>query len=230
MRSIGTDETQETIELKQPSMEDGVPILKNDLQKGKFDVVVDVGASYTTRRDAMIGRLEKMLPYTTDPEYQSAIVGSILSNVEGEGLQDLRAFARKKLITSGVIKPNDDEAKEMQEAQANAANAPPDANTKLANSLAEEAEAKAKNLSADTSKKLADADETRVDTATKLNELQGVQLSGLIQLLQAIEASQLGAKQQIEQNDQQMQLPQGGSAVGIPSADPMQLLAQNPTQ
>lgn len=118
----------------------------------------------------------------------------------------------------------------MQEAQANAANAPPDANTKLANSLAEEAEAKAKNLSADTSKKLADADETRVDTAAKLNELQDVQLSGLIQLLQAIEASQLGAKQQIEQNDQQVQQQPVGAAVGVPSANPMQLLAQNPTQ
>lgn len=211
MRSIGADDSQETIILKQPYMEDGVPTLKNDLQKGKFDVVVDVGASYTTRRDAMIGRLEKMLPYATDPDYQGAIVGSILANVEGEGLQDLRAFARKKLINAGVVDPNEEELKEMQEAQASQANAEPSAQDKALLGMAAEAEAKADKAKADTLLTVANATNKDADTIQKLFDVQQQQqaqqnqltqgMGQILMMLSAMQQSHEGQTQQITQGD-----------------------------
>lgn len=63
----------------------------NDLSVGRYDVTVDVGPSYTARRDATVSVLtnvlSSMLP--TDP-MRPAIQGIILDNIDGEGLDDFK--------------------------------------------------------------------------------------------------------------------------------------------
>ncbi|WP_105679516.1 portal protein [Cronobacter dublinensis] len=97
----------------------GQMVALNDLSTGRYDVTVDVGPSYTARRDATISTLsqilQNMLP--TDP-MRPAIMGIIIDNMDGEGLDDFKEYNRSQLLTSGVVKPrNQKEQAVVQQAQ-----------------------------------------------------------------------------------------------------------------
>ena len=97
----------------------GNVVALNDLSTGRYDVTVDVGPSYTARRDATVSVLTNvlgtMLP--NDP-MRPVIQGIILDNTDGEGLDDFKEFNRKQLLISGAVKPrNEEEAKMVAQAQ-----------------------------------------------------------------------------------------------------------------
>lgn len=97
----------------------GNVVALNDLSTGRYDVTVDVGPSYTARRDATVSVLTNvlgtMLP--NDP-MRPVIQGIILDNTDGEGLDDVKEFNRKQLLISGAVKPrNEEEAKMVAMAQ-----------------------------------------------------------------------------------------------------------------
>ncbi len=97
----------------------GNVVALNDLSTGRYDVTVDVGPSYTARRDATVSVLTNvlgtMLP--NDP-MRPVIQGIILDNTDGEGLDDVKEFNRKQLLISGAVKPrNEEEAKMVALAQ-----------------------------------------------------------------------------------------------------------------
>lgn len=97
----------------------GDVVALNDLSTGRYDVTVDVGPSYTARRDATVSVLTNvlgtMLP--NDP-MRPVIQGIILDNTDGEGLDDFKEFNRKQLLISGAVKPrNEEEAKMVAQAQ-----------------------------------------------------------------------------------------------------------------
>ncbi|WP_336994801.1 portal protein [Leclercia adecarboxylata] len=98
----------------------GNVVALNDLSTGRYDVTVDVGPSYTARRDATVSALtqvlQTMLPQ--DP-MRPVIQGIILDNLDGEGMDDFKEFNRKQLLTSGAVKPrNESEAQMVAQAQA----------------------------------------------------------------------------------------------------------------
>lgn len=98
----------------------GQVVALNDLSTGRYDVTVDVGPSYTARRDATVSALtqvlQTMLP--VDP-MRPVIQGIILDNLDGEGMDDFKEFNRKQLLTSGAVKPrNESEAQMVAQAQA----------------------------------------------------------------------------------------------------------------
>lgn len=99
----------------------GQVVALNDLSTGRYDVTVDVGPSYTARRDATVSTLtqvlQSMLPQ--DP-MRPVIQGIILDNLDGEGMDDFKEFNRKQLLTSGAVKPRN-ESEEQIVAQAQAA-------------------------------------------------------------------------------------------------------------
>lgn len=91
----------------------------NDLSTGRYDVTVDVGPSYTARRDATVSVLTNVLStmLPNDP-MRPVIQGIILDNTDGEGLDDFKEFNRKQLLISGAVKPrNEEEAKMVAQAQ-----------------------------------------------------------------------------------------------------------------
>jgi hypothetical protein len=90
------------------------------------------------------------------------LTSGAIANMEGEGLSDVRDYFRKQLVQAGVMKPTEEEAQAMAQA---AANAQPDPNQVLAQSLAEEATAKAAKARADTVLTVANAEKARADTA-----------------------------------------------------------------
>jgi len=101
----------------------GQMVAMNDLSTGRYDVTVDVGPSYISRRDAtasvLTDLLSGMLPQ--DP-MRPVLQGIILDNMDGEGLDEFKEYNRKQLLTQGVVKPRNPEeaqmvAQVMQQAQ-----------------------------------------------------------------------------------------------------------------
>lgn len=125
VRIVNEDGTDD-IALMSVSVKDrdtGRVIAMNDLSAGRYDVTVDVGPSYTARRDATVSVLTSLLSgmLPQDP-MRSVVQGIILDNMDGEGLDEFKEYNRKQLLTQGVVKPRNAEeeqivAQAMQQAQ-----------------------------------------------------------------------------------------------------------------
>ena len=135
-----------------------------DLSKAKLDVAVEVGPSSASKREATVKTLTGMLQATQatqDPETAQVLMSMAIMNMEGEGISDVRAFFRQKLVSMGVIKPTDDEAKAMAAA---AAQKSPDAQEEALRGMAEESQAKATKARADVIQTMADVEKTHAET------------------------------------------------------------------
>ena len=164
--------------------EDGEMVMNNDLSKATFDVDVEVGPSSSSKKAATVRALTGMMQITADPEMQSVLGSMAMMNMEGEGVSEVRAFFRRKLIKMGVVKPTEAETEElMEELQ----NQPEDPNTVFLQAAAEEATAKAAKARADVVKTIADAELTQarvVETgaSTELEQARTIEtLAGIDQ-------------------------------------------------
>lgn len=97
----------------------GQVVAMNDLSTGRYDVTVDVGPSYTARRDATVSVLTNLLVGMLPQDPMRVVVqGIILDNMDGEGLDEFKEYNRKQLLTEGVVKPrNAEEAQVVAKAQ-----------------------------------------------------------------------------------------------------------------
>ena len=170
MKSIGEQGDVSTVKLAVPVLDDdGKETVKNDLSKADFDVAVDVGPSFTSRRDALVRMLTGLLQMTSDPADSKVIQSLIMMNAEGEGLGDVNKFYRKQLVGMGVIEPNEEERAAMA-AQAEQ-EAPPAAGDQLAMAMAGKEAALTEKAVADTEKSIADAAKTRAETVEIMSGL-----------------------------------------------------------
>lgn len=189
MRTLNRDGTEDQITLKQPGTnEHGQANVTNDLGSGRYDVIVDVGPSFSTKRDKTVRALLGILQFIEDPQMKAAVVGMVMQNVDGEGMDDLRAFARKGLVAAGVIKPTDEEERQLDEARAKQQPSPQD---QFLLASAAETESKIALNQANSEKALAQAHEyltaaakNEADAAKTLAEIQGA----MAQLLGVVEA------------------------------------------
>ncbi|WP_250602174.1 portal protein [Serratia marcescens] len=172
----------------------GRVVALNDLSTGRYDVTVDVGPSYTARRDATVSVLtnvlNSMLP--TDP-LRPAIQGIIMDNLDGEGLEDFKEFNRKQLLTSGIAKPrNQEEQQIVQQAQMAAQSQPnPEMVLAQAQMVAAEAEnKKADNATRETVIKAftaqQDAQESQANVVYKLSQAQSINKKGVMDAIQLL--------------------------------------------
>ena len=164
MKSVGEQGDVSTVELAKPVIaETGEVVNKNDLTKADFDVSIDVGPAFSSRRDATVRMLTGLLQMANDPADAKVITSLILMNAEGEGLGDVNRFYRRQLVTMGVIEPNEQEKAEM--AQAAQQQAAPDPNAVYLAAAAQKEQALAGKAQADTELTIAKTDETRAKTA-----------------------------------------------------------------
>lgn len=194
MKTLGANGEAGAVELMRPILgENGELTRENDLSKAKFDVNVDVGPSSTSRAAATVRAVTGLMQMTQDPETLMVLTNVALTNMDGEGLKEVKEWSRKKLVQGGVIKPSDEEAQAMAQAQANSQ---PDANqVYLMNAAQKEAaaarlnEAKVAQTTADTIHKLASVEQGR--------EAHAVQM-----------AAQIGALSAPQQPEQQPAQPE----------------------
>lgn len=114
----------------------------NDLKRGKYEIVADVGESSQTRRQQTVRSLTNLLATMQPGDPNATIVMSlIISNMDGEGLQDFKEYTRQQLLLSGIVKPQTDEEKQMvQQAQQNQQEQP-DAQMVAAQGVAQQGQA-----------------------------------------------------------------------------------------
>lgn len=168
MVSIGPDGKRSHVRLKTPRMVDGASQTVNDPTKGKFDVTVDTGPAFKSKRDATVRMLVSLLQFVQDPQLVQIITSLILANMDGEGLDDVREYMRMKLVTMGVLKPTADETKKLKEQQQAAAQQPPSAEQQLMMAEAGHTQAKTAEAHANTIKTLSSAADGRAKVIADL--------------------------------------------------------------
>jgi len=187
MKVIGRTEDVDTVELMQPMVsETGEVVMQNDLSGAKFDVIVDVGPSSSSKRASTVRALTGMMAITDDAQTKQVLQAMAMMNMEGEGIGDVRDFFRKQLLRMGVVKPTEQEAEQLM-AEQQAQGQQQDPNAIFLQAAAEEAVAKAAQARASTIKTVADAGLSRAKTAETLAKT-GVEQQNMV--LTEIEAAQ----------------------------------------
>lgn len=147
MRAVDKAGKDQVLELKRPMQSNGGIVEENDIENARFRVVALPGPSSSTRRKSLVRSLSAVLAVTTDQQTRTVLESLVLMNTEGEGMSDVNAWARKRLVEIGVIKPTDEEREQMAQAKESQE---PDANQVYLKAAAEEAAAKAVKAAADT--------------------------------------------------------------------------------
>ncbi len=170
MKTIGSMEEIASVELMKPVIdaESGELVYENDLSNATFDVAVDVGPSFSSRRDATVRALTGMMQVTTDPQTQQVLQAMAIMNMDGEGIDDVREYFRRQLVQLGVLQPTEEEQQEMMMAMQNQQ---PDPQSAYLMAEAGKAEALTIKAQADTEYTLARSQETRAKTAETLSNI-----------------------------------------------------------
>jgi len=92
----------------------GQKVALNDLSVGNYEVTVDVGQSFASRRDSTVRTLTTMLQgIPPQHPYYSLIMGMIIDNMDGEGIDDLKEYNREQMLLAGTVKPRTPEEQQM---------------------------------------------------------------------------------------------------------------------
>jgi hypothetical protein len=183
MKTVDAEGAASAVELLQPTIgETGAVEMANDLSRARFDVAVDVGPSSQSKRSATVRTLTPLIAVASDPQTKAVLEALAMMNIEGEGVSDVRAFFRKKLVQMGAVKPSEQEAQEMAAAMQNAQ---PDPQALYLQAAAQEAQARAMKAQADTQLAIAKSEETKAKT---VETLANVNVSAQSQAIKTAEA------------------------------------------
>jgi hypothetical protein len=188
LKGIAADgRTRSSITLGEPGVNEAGKLMLDgvyNLSRGKYDVVVDVGPSSDTQKQA-IARENTALLAVLPPEQADArniVTWNILAHASGEGMGPTNEYARMKLLEMGVGKPSKEEQAKMAE-KAAAMQGQPDAVAALQNAAAQKeialagkaqqdtalSAANTKKAEAETLKILAEAEKTGVDARVSVH-------------------------------------------------------------
>lgn len=183
MKTVDAEGGASAVELLKPTIgETGAVEMENDLSRARFDVSVEVGPSSQSKRTAMVRALTPLIAVASDPQTKAVLESIAMMNIEGEGISDVRAFFRKKLVQMGAIQPTEEEAQQMAAA---AQGAQPDPQALYLQAAAQEAQAKAMKAQADTALALANSEKTKAET---VKTLASVNISAQDQAIKTAEA------------------------------------------
>jgi hypothetical protein len=99
----------------------GVHKVRNDFSSGRYKVIADVTEATATRRDKTVKSslaTAQIAMKAGDNELAQAAIITAIMNQDGEGMDDLKSFVRKKGVAMGLVEPNEEEKAQMEQAQA----------------------------------------------------------------------------------------------------------------
>lgn len=165
-KSVNEAGETSTVTLNQPGKNDetGVVEVQNNLTEADFDVTATPGPTSASKKAATVRALIGLLSTTQDPETVQVLTSMIMMNMEGEGINEIRDYFRKKLLALGVVQPTPEEADAMAKQQQQEANKPPSPQEQLTQAAIDEAKSKSIHTQASTSKTIAEAEKTRAQT------------------------------------------------------------------
>lgn len=146
--------------------------VENDLSRAAFDVNVTIGLSSESKRQAAAGAITGLLGVTQDEASRTVLGLFAIMNLEGEGVEDLREWARAQLVRKGAVKPTPEE---QQQLAAEAQSAPKDPNATYLEAAADKAKADAAKVIAEIDLTAAKTENTKANT---IETLAGVDTAG----------------------------------------------------
>lgn len=138
-----------------------------DLSVGKFNVIADVSEATATRRDKTVRTMMTLANAATAVQAlqvgQAAILTAV-RNMDGEGIDDFREFARKQAVALGLDEPTEQEKQQAEQ------NSQPDPQSITLLAQAKALDAQAGKLQADTEQSIAKTKLTDAQTVKTLAE------------------------------------------------------------
>ena len=158
LKGLNDDGSYLGIKLKQPILDKELKLtFDNNLEDASFDVVASVGPTSSSKKQAIVNSLSSMLQIIQDPETVQVLSSMILSNMEGEGIDDVRKYFKNKLIKIGVTTGTKEEIEALQKEQPKA----PDPQSQFILASSQQAAAMAGKAQADTQLSLAKTEEIK---------------------------------------------------------------------
>lgn len=155
----------------------GNQVVLNDLTNMEFDVLADVGPSFSSQKEQTLDRIEMMLGQLPpgDP-VRDMLQLQMLTMIDGEAMKPVREFVNKQMLIKGYKEPETEEeiALMQQLAQQQAENQQPDPALLLAQAEMVKAQAQAQGEVNDANKLGIDqfnAETKRIDTQIKAQEV-----------------------------------------------------------
>jgi hypothetical protein len=180
MKGVAASGATTQVQLLKPMMdENGAIKNENDLGDADFDIAVTVGPASASKKQSTVRSLTGMMQVTQDPETLQVLGAMSMMNMEGEGLKDVQVYFRNKLIKMGVVKPTDEEAKQLQQ---ELAGQPEDPNNIFLKASADQAQAQAVKARSETLLNVAKAKNTEASTAETLSKINRDEVGHLLQM------------------------------------------------
>lgn len=157
LRIVGDDGTNKLVPINKvvKDMESGDTVIINDLTQGKYDVTVDTGPAYATKRIEVLNTLNALAQ--SNPQFAQMAPDLMAKMVDFEYAPELSRRFRKMLLQQRLIEPTEEEA---------------DAAAKKQPSPAEQMQFKAMQL--DLEQKAANIDQMEIDNEYKKLELDKI--------------------------------------------------------
>ena len=107
VRVLGVDSQEKFVELNSEVVDEetGETVRVNDLGRGKFDVEVTTGPSYTTQRQEASERLLQLVGAA--PQMLSLMADIVIKGLDIPDQDELVSRLRRQMIANGVIEPGD---------------------------------------------------------------------------------------------------------------------------
>lgn len=183
VRTLGVDGEEGVVQLAQTVIDEktGKVVEANNLRNKKFRAYADIGPQYGTMREETVENLKGIAEFMRNvPEAQTfmpLILGAMMENMEGVGLQPIKDFNRRNMVLMGLREPTTEEEKQaLAEAQQQQGT---DEQAELlraaanqANAEAVEAQSRARNLDAKSVTSVADASKKQAETQKILSEIE----------------------------------------------------------
>ena len=197
IKTIDEHDQIESAQLMKPSINEktGAIEYENDISEANFDVVVSVGPTSRSKRQSTLRALTGMIQISDDPETRQVLTSMAMMNMEGEGIENIREYFRKKLVRIGVIDPTEEDKAEFA---AQAQNQPQDPNAIFLQAAAEEAMAKASQARASVIKTVADSELTKAKTIETLGKVDATSQDQALKMVQTLGGA-LSSPEQIQQ-------------------------------
>ncbi len=147
---------------------------RHDLSVGKYNVCATVTEATATRRDKTVrtmGSIAQTAGAFGAMDLANAALLTSIMNMDGEGVNDLKTWARKQALSMGLVEPTQQEKEEAAEAQKNAA---PDPQAMAIEAQAKALAAQADKFAADTGLSEAKTAQTKaavIETLAKAQKL-----------------------------------------------------------
>lgn len=171
-RLVAEDGTESTIQLFKTTLDTdtGMLIEINKPGQGRFKVDVEVGPQYESQKEATIESIERLIERLPENSpYFMPLLSMWIENIVGTGLDPIKDFNRKEMLTMGLVEPATDEEKQFLAEQQ--AQAQEDPNAELVQAAARNEESKARKQETAAALDLAKVEETQANTAKIINEI-----------------------------------------------------------